>query len=137
MNATFAATFLALSFGGIINSGYLFYQHYKKKPLICPLNHDCGVVTESKWNKIFFVRNEILGLLFFIFLFISMLYLILNQNLLPALRIIILITASFGLLFSIFLVFLQRYIIKDYCFYCLISALITLFLFINSVYLFI
>lgn len=137
MNTTFVATFLALSFGGIINSGYLFYQHYKKKPLICPLNHDCSVVTESKWNKIFFVRNEILGLLLFVFLFISMLYLILNQSVFSTLRIIMLIAISLGLLFSIFLVWLQRYVIKDYCFYCLISAIITLFVFLNSIYLFI
>ena len=136
MNQAFVATFLALSAGGIINSGYLFYQHHKKKSLICPLNHDCSVVTESKWNKTLFVRNEILGLLFFVFLFISMLYLILNQNLSSTLKIIILIATALGLFFSIFLVLLQKYFIKDYCFYCLISAIITLLIFLNSIYLF-
>mgnify|MGYP001597252082 FL=1 len=120
----------------MINSGYLVYKHHEKKPLICPLNHDCSIVTEGKWSKIFFIRNEILGLFFYIFLFISILILISNQNLLPTLRIIILLATSFGLLFSVYLILLQKYVIKDYCFYCLISAIITSLIFLNSVYLF-
>ena len=136
INSTFTATFLALAVGGVVNSSYLVYKHYQKKPLICPLNHDCNIVTESKWSKIFFIRNEILGLLFYIFLFFSMLALIFNPNLLSILRIIILLATSFGLLFSIFLVLLQKYVIHDYCFYCLISSIITLLIFLNSIYLF-
>ena len=134
INSAFITTFIVLSICGIINSSYLTYKHYQKKPLVCPLNHDCSRVTESKWSKIFFIRNEYLGLLFFIFLLASRLFLIFNPGL-NILNKIILITASFGLLFSIFLIFLQKYIIKNYCFYCLISAIITFLVFLNSVYL--
>jgi len=134
-NTTFVATFLALTLGGIINAGYLTYQHYKKKPLVCPLNHDCSVVTESRYAKIFFIRNEVLGLIFYLFLLISMLVLIINKNL-SILEIMILVLTGVGLLFSIALVLIQKYAIKDYCFYCIISAIINLLIFLNSVYLF-
>ena len=44
---------------------------------------------------------------------------------------------TFGaLLFSIFLVYLQKYVIKEYCFYCLISALVSLLIFLNVLMLF-
>ena len=135
INQVFTTTFIALSALGIVNSGYLVHQHFKKKHLVCPLNHDCNIVTESKWSRIFFIRNEILGFLFYISMFFSMLALIFNQNLFSVLRIPLLISASFGLLFSIFLVLLQKFIIKDYCFYCLISAFLTLLIFLNSFYL--
>ena len=133
---TFITTFIALAIGGIVNAGYLLYKHYQRKHLVCPLNHDCSKVTESKWGKIFFIRNEFLGLIFFTFLFFSMLALIFNENLFFILRIIILLSTGFSLLFSIFLVLLQKYVIKNYCFYCLISAIITFLIFLNSVYLF-
>ena len=136
INSTFTTTFIALSVLGIINSGYLVYKHYKKKPLVCPLNHDCNVVTESKWSKIFFIRNDTLGLMFYILMFFSMLLLTFNENLIPKLKFIILLATSFSLLFSIFLVLIQKYVIKDYCFYCLISAFLTLLIFLNSFYLF-
>ena len=132
---TFITTFIALAVGGIVNAGYLVHKHYQKKPLVCPLNHDCSVVTESKWNKIFFIRNEVLGLMFFIFLFFSILVLIFNPNL-NILKTIILTATAFSLLFSIFLLLIQKYVIKDYCFYCIISAIITFLIFLNSVYLF-
>ena len=133
-DTTFMTTFIVLTIGGIVNAGYLLVKHYQKKPLVCPLNHDCSKVTESKWGKIFFIRNEVLGLLFFLFLFASILTLIFNPEL-SILRTLILIAVFFGLLFSIFLVLLQKYVIKDYCFYCLISAIITLLMFFNSFYL--
>lgn len=134
-NETFITTFIALTLGGLVNAGYLVRKHFQKKPLVCPFNHDCSVVTESKWGKIFFIRNEILGFLFYIFLLTNIIILIFNPEL-NILKTLILISTFLGLLFSIFLVLLQKYVIKDYCFYCIISAIITLLIFLNSVYLF-
>ncbi|OGF50296.1 hypothetical protein A3G55_01150 [Candidatus Giovannonibacteria bacterium RIFCSPLOWO2_12_FULL_44_25] len=64
-----------------------------------------------------------MGLIFYIFL--------LGAPFLFAKNLIIL-AASSGLLFSIFLIALQFFVIRDYCLYCLLSALITFLLFINS-----
>jgi len=134
----FLASFLALSVGGIITSGYLVWKHYwkksagKKQPLVCPLNHDCGVVTESRWSHLFYVRNEVLGLLFYVGMLVAGLGMAFLSDYAGLLRLAIRISASLGLLFSLFLVFVQAKIIKDYCFYCLISAVITLLLWVNG-----
>ncbi len=121
---------------GILNASYLVWKHYKKQPLVCPLDHDCAVVTESKWSKIFFIRNEILGLLFFITLLAGILITLIVPQILTIIFLTSLVMTTSGLLFSIFLVFIQIYVIKDYCFYCMVSALITLLLFLNSVLLY-
>ena len=124
---------MALSLGGIINTSYLLYQHYKKKPLVCPLDHDCSVVTESKWSKVFFIRNEILGLSFYATLFISLILSIILPSFSSKIYLFLFILSVIGVAFSIFLVYLQIYKIRDYCFYCLISAFLTLLVFVNSI----
>jgi len=122
------ASFVILSFLGIINSLYLVLRHYKKKPLICPMNHDCSVVTESKWSRIFIIRNDALGAIFYF----SMLIGIVLFASYPTIKIYLSLLSGLALLFSVFLIFIQIYKIRDYCFYCIISAVINLFIFINS-----
>ena len=129
----FVASFIALSVGGIIDTSYLLYQHYKKKPLMCPMDHNCSVVTESKWSRIFFVRNEILGLSFYLIILISLIFSIVFPNLSSKIYLFLFIFSIIGIAFSIFLVYLQVYKIRDYCFYCLISAFLTFLIFINSI----
>lgn len=124
---------MALSLGGIIDTSYLLYQHYKKKPLVCPMDHDCSVVTESKWSKVFFVRNEILGLSFFFFILISLILSIILPDFSSKIYLFLFIFSIIGVIFSAFLVYVQIYKIRDYCFYCLISAFLTLLIFINSI----
>jgi len=131
------ASLLALSLLGSVNAGYLIYKHYHKKPLVCPINHNCSVVTESKWSHIFFVKNEILGFLFFVGFFLLGLisvYATLYQQ--AFLFFLFVIGSAIGVLFSLFLIGIQIFAIKDYCFYCIISAIITLLVFVNSVVLY-
>lgn len=128
--AGFFASFIILSILGAINAGYLVIKHYTKKPLMCGIGK-CEIVTESKWSKIFYFRNDTLGLLFYIFLTIavSSIYFFNLQNIF---YLTIIIITGLVLSFSAFLVYLQFYIIKEKCIYCLFSAIINLLLFINS-----
>ena len=132
----FNATFIVLSLAGLINASYLTYKHYQKKPLVCPINHDCNAVVESKWGNIFGVRNEVLGVLFYAGMLLCGILFITAPSSILKLNIYILVGAFGGLGFSIFLTLLQKFVIKDFCFYCLISAGISLLLFLNSLILF-
>ncbi|MEK6900591.1 MAG: vitamin K epoxide reductase family protein [Nanoarchaeota archaeon] len=136
MNPAFAASFITLAIGGISVAGYLTWKHYHNtaKRLVCPLDHDCSKVTESEWSKIFLVRNEILGALFYISMLVAGILAAFTADS-TILFLLIKIAAGSGLLFSMFLIWVQVYKIKDYCFYCLLSALITLLLFVNSFFL--
>ncbi len=134
--STAIAAFITLAIAGIVDAGYLVWKHYKHAaaPLICPLNHDCSKVTESKWSTIFGVRNEVLGLLFYVAMLIAgVLMFIMPQF--AMLSLLVMIAVGFGLLFSLFLLWVQLYKVKDYCFYCMLSALINLLLFVNSFFL--
>lgn len=133
MDVQFVSAFVVLCIAGIINAGFLIWKHRQKKPLVCPMNHDCRVVTESTWSHVLFIRNEVLGFLFYAILFAGMLLAVLFPGSAPALVFLIVVTTGFGLLFSIFLVLLQIVVIQDYCFYCILSTIITLFAFLTGV----
>ncbi len=128
----YVTSFLVLCVAGLFNALYLTYKHYQKKPLLCPLDHKCEVVTESKWSELLGVRNEVLGVVFFGSLLLGMMGVLFSPLYVNMLILFIRISCAASLLFSLFLVFVQFRIIKDYCFYCLLSALIVLLLFVNS-----
>lgn len=133
ISASYMASFLVLCLAGTFNAGYLVWTHRKKKPLVCPLDHDCSTVTESKWSTLFFVRNDTLGLLFFLLILLSSLVAFFVSAWAPLLSWGIFLAAGFGLLFSLFLIGIQFFVLEDYCFYCCISAFITFLLFLNSI----
>ncbi len=128
----YVASFLVLSIVGLLNATYLTYKHYQKKPLVCPLDHKCDVVTESKWSHLFGIRNELLGLFFFGSQIVTLLIILIHPTYTSQLLLFIRLSCAASFLFSLLLVFIQFKIIKDYCFYCLLSTLIVLLLFLNS-----
>ncbi len=140
-------TFFVLASLGAVNAGYLTYKHYqgRNKPLICPLNHDCSVVTESKWSHFLGIRNEVLGLLFFCSILVAMLVTIAipawetSPYAIPVWEAIaylfLRIATVIGALFSALLVGIQMFKIKDYCFYCIISAAISALVCVNAFFL--
>jgi len=129
----FIATFIVLCILGIADTFYLVLKHQQKTPLVCPLNHDCSKVTESSWSRILGIRNEFLGFLFYSTLLVfSLLRFVFGFGFVVQVWGFVVLLTFVGAVFSIFLLLVQRFIIKDYCFYCIISAVISVFLFINS-----
>lgn len=113
---------------GIINSGHLILERIKRKPLVCPIGGDCNDVLTSKYSKIFFVKNDVLGFLYYVFILVlAFIISSLSTNLIKY----ELIISGIALLFSAYLVFVQAKVLRKYCFYCLISALINLLIFLN------
>ena len=118
---------------GVVNALYLWYGH-RTKALICPLDHDCSVVTESKWSTLLGVRNEVLGAGYFFIVLCLYLAFALRPDFAERFGMILAILTAGGLLYSAVLVGIQRFAIKDYCFYCLISALLAFLLFMTSAF---
>ena len=130
---TFETIFFVLSILGIADAGYLTYKHTRKQPLICPIGDDCSVVTESRWSHLFGVRTEVLGLIYYVILLGAILVLVGVPSYRAAFGTAAVWMTGCGALFSAFLVSLQAFVIKKYCFYCLLSAAISLLLFFTSI----
>ena len=114
-------------------------QIYKKKrsknPFVCPIKFDCSSVVNSDYSRLFGIPLEILGMLYYglvfmIYLFSSA-YLYFSQNLPPNNLIIFMIALSvFAFLFSLYLIWVQIFILKKWCSWCFVSAFVSTLIFI-------
>jgi len=133
MEVQFIATLIVLGVLGAIDTAYLILKNRIEQPLMCPIGQDCDAVLNSKWNKTFFIKNDILGLLFYVSVIIGAILLFFDWG--GIVKTLLIIGSGLGVLFSGFLVFVQAKIIKNYCFYCLVSALINVLIFVNVIFL--
>jgi len=119
---------IILSILGILISSYLILSRIKQKPVSCHIGHNCNKVLESEWSKIFLIKNDILGAVYYLIIIIGALYFFfVSRNILILMKII----SGISLLFSIFLLYVQSRIIKNYCFYCITTSFLNLFIFLN------
>jgi uncharacterized membrane protein len=119
---------------GILNTIYLSYNALAGKDVACYFFPDewCKKVQYSPHSKTFGVKNPYLG--FFMLVTILILTILYLQGSVPFWIIFAIIT--FGLLFSAYFSYVQRYILKAYCTWCVLSALVFLGLFIIAALIF-
>lgn len=113
---------LLLEILGAIATIYLIGKRQAGEKPVCPIGDNCHTVLSSKYNKMFFVHNDELGLVFYlvaIFFAVALL-----NNFGP----IELIEKIFGLMLaaastlSVVFVYLQWRVIRAWCFWCVFSA---------------
>ena len=107
-------------------SFYLYLSELENQPIICVPNSSCTKVLKSEYSQIYGMSISLLGFIYFIFLFLLTLVAFVNKDFISA----GVIFSFLGFIFSIYLIYLQFNVIKDYCVYCLIidSVTITIFL---------
>lgn len=114
-----------------MDATYLTAVHYKGAELGCTTWGSCNAVTTSKYAVIFGIPMALLGAFYYLGILILALIHIDTRRILP-LKLISLGTA-FGFIFSIFLVYLQLFVIHEICIYCMFSAGTSTILFILGI----
>ncbi|MFH1218593.1 MAG: vitamin K epoxide reductase family protein [Candidatus Peregrinibacteria bacterium] len=123
-------TLAILSFLGFLDATYLTVSHFAGSELNCEIFKGCNEVTNSKYSEIFGIPIALGGTLYYLAIFITtLLYADLRKRRLLTL-IPILTTA--GILFTIYLIYIQFFVIGAICIYCMFSAVTTTTLFILS-----
>ncbi len=132
----FLYSIIIVSLLGLLNALYLFYMDITNS-YSCPLTggiFDCESVGTSEYAKMFGIPVSLFGVFFFILLLILTflkLYEVKWQFLdtyllgfyLPFLTL-------FGVLFSTYLTLIEIFVLQLFCEFCLLSALITVILFL-------
>lgn len=127
----FVISILTLSIIGIVDSVYLAVKHYTHSDINCSIFSDCDVVTTSVYSIILGIPVALLGVIFYGLIFILVLMFSKSGN---RRSLISLSTVSgIGFLASMWFVYVQAFILNAFCFYCLISALLSTVLFILSI----
>ncbi|MBT9147997.1 MAG: hypothetical protein DDT32_01766 [Syntrophomonadaceae bacterium] len=130
-----------VSFVGFLDATYLTAKHYLGTPIECSIFEGCERVTTSPYATVFNIPVALYGALYYLFIFfLSVAYFDtpkdkpagwVKRNLLIS---IIPPLAAVGFIASVWFVYLQLFVIKAICLYCMISAATSTALFILGIF---
>ena len=141
---------ILLSIIGILISGTLTLAKYNDKiAILCgeDIDNGCNTVQNSEYSNIFTVKDEnqettfavsltLLGIFYYLIMLITTVFLCkdFNNNKFNKktnkLKKLLIIVSTIGVIFSIIYTLIQAFVIKAYCTYCLVSACISIIIFI-------
>lgn len=123
--------FLIVSAVGFIDATYLTTQHFLGAPVACSILKGCEQVTTSPYSIIFGIPVALLGSMYYLtILILSVIYL--DSKKINILNIIVKIS-PIGFLASLCFIYLQIFVIKAICLYCMGSAATSTLLFILGI----
>lgn len=128
------AGIVIFSLVGFLDATYLTLVHYNRGSLSCYIFKGCDKVTTGPHAVILGVPVSLLGALYYFSVFIAAIFYFDTKN-----KIFLRILSIFplaGFLASLWFLYLQLFIIKALCFYCVISAITSTLLFVLGILVF-
>ena len=122
---------IILSIAGIFDSLYLLYIKLSHAGEVC--TGGCDVVNSSKYSEIFGIPLAIFGALFYLSIIVILLLSKRIEFIKENSIIIIFGISLIGVLYSAYLTYLELAVIHAICQYCVISAILTVGLFIVAI----
>ena len=126
---------LVLAIAGFILSYYIYYKKNKHQELVCVIGEDCDKVVNSKYGTTFGIDNTIAGMLYYAFVALGAILILSGVNILAGFFVldVLIIAGLLASLFSIYLIGVQLFILKEWCEYCLGTSVITILIFLVEV----
>ncbi len=123
----FTIAFMIVSFIGFLDATYLTAQHYLGSFPPCVITTGCETVLVSEQSVIFGIPTALLGAGYYLIIFLlTIIALELRQG--KIFHFVAFLT-PIGFLASLYFVYLQLFVLKEICFYCMVSAATSTILF--------
>jgi|SRR3989344_2724002 len=108
---------------GFLVSAYLLWTYITGAPIACSINSGCEAVRSSPYSHIFGLPQPFFGLVFYVLIMIFS-FLVTKTNVFLNISIakLLLILAVGGFLYSAYLTYLEAFVIKAFCTWCVVSA---------------
>lgn len=136
-------TFISIAICLLGTTGYIVARHIHhekkaKRPLVCPMHFDCNAVVHSDYSKFLGVPVELFGMVYYAFIsfsyLVSLAVSVFLPHSLPPIFIAFVALSSLGaFIFSLYLVSVQTWVLKKFCSWCLVSAVICALIFVLTV----
>ena len=133
LNAPLHLLIIFFAAGGFLIAFYIRHKKRHDEVLVCPLESNCEAVIHSRYSRFLGIPLELLGLLYYAVVAVShALFLIF-----PAFNrgepvIAVMVITVMAALFSLYLTFIQASKLKEWCTWCLVSALLCTIIFLAS-----
>jgi uncharacterized membrane protein len=131
VNKLLIVFFIIVSFLGFLDATYLTAQHYLGAIPPCVITTGCETVLTSEHSVIFGIPTALWGAMYYLLLFILA---VLALDLKPEIIRFVAYLTPIGFFASLYFVYLQLFVIKEICSYCMISAATSTILFILGMF---
>ncbi len=130
---TIELAIIVLGLFGFLLASYIHNKKIGNTKLVCPLRSDCDTVINSDYSKVLGIPVEVLGMFYYAFISIAygMQHLYSLPIIFPKILMYISILAT---VFSIYLICIQAFKIKEWCMWCMGSAFVSFLICILSFY---
>ena len=115
----FAWAILAVGFLGFVDALYLTAKRFLGSPLQCYFFGGCDAVNSSPYSNLLGIPLSLYGSVFYLLVVLTAVYYLQSKN--PVAVKALMALTSLGLLFACYTFSLQAFVIKAYCFYCVLS----------------
>lgn len=126
------------AFLGAVISFYIRVSKNRGETLFCPTGSDCNTVLNSRYSKIFAgVANEDIGLAYYlsvVFLYVFFWIYALDVR---GFDFIALTITTMALIVSAYLTYVQAIKLREWCSWCILSAILCVVIFVSALYIFI
>ncbi|MEK7546916.1 MAG: vitamin K epoxide reductase family protein [Patescibacteria group bacterium] len=122
------------SFVGFADSLYLTIEHYNGASVNCVITSGCDKVLSSEYAVMFGVPLPLIGVIYYLSVFSLIMFFLFTHS--EKFFKAALLLSPIGFLASAYFVYLQVFVIKYVCFYCMISAASATALFLAACFLF-
>jgi len=112
-----------LALVGAFEALYLNYERRRHRAPVCVIGNECGLVWESPYSKTLGVSNEVLGIIYYFTLLVVEWAIFSGDTSFQMIAGEYLILAG-GAIMSLYFLYIQWRVIKAWCFWCTLSAVI-------------
>lgn len=114
---------------GLGVAAFLLFEYNFATSITCPTGAGCDIVRASPYSSFFGISIPILGVIYY--LFMAGAAVVRSHNLeLVLLKKFKLIAATMAFTFSLYLTYLEGFVINAYCFWCILSFIISTIIFV-------
>lgn len=128
ISTTLVALVIALALIGFADSTFLLAKRMSGGPIPCVLGFTgCDTVSKSPYSVLFGIPLSAYGMVFYLAIgILGMLYLDTKNALFVRL---LLPATALGFAMSVYFIYVQKFLIKAFCIYCILSAIVATILF--------
>ncbi len=136
MQSLFLYSLVALAgFAGFMLSFFIRHKKKKGEHFVCPVNFDCDAVVKGEYSKFLGLPVELIGMAYYGLVTLSYLFFVSFPYLISDLIVFLVLGTTIGaLLFSFYLTFIQAFLIKEWCTWCLASAGLCVIIFFYALF---
>ena len=106
---------------GTLDASYLTFKYYTKSELYCSFFSGCDTVTNSQYSEIFGIPVALIGLIYYLSVFI--ISLLLHKGYIKKIDLYFTCFTAIGFIASMWFMYLQFFVLSALCIYCIMSAI--------------